>query len=64
MGKLFDDVIRSRYLVMNKANAEEVEGVRVAPLAAVVTNKGANYNDYSLILGQLEGCREDLTVIR
>ena len=37
--RLFDDVRRNRFLVMNRANAAEVEGVRVAPLAAVVTNK-------------------------
>ena len=32
---------------MNRANAAEVEGVRVAPLAAVVTNKVRIINDFS-----------------
>ena len=45
-------------------NAAEVEGVRVAPPATVVTNKVRIINDFSLTLEQLEGCREDLTVIR
>ena len=42
----------------------EVEGVRVAPMAAVVTNKVHIMNDFILTLEQLEGCREDLTVTR
>ena len=44
---LFDDVRRNRCLVMNRANAAEVEGVCVAPLAAVVTNKVRMINDVS-----------------
>ena len=32
---------------MNRANAAEVEGVRVAPLATVVTNKVRVINDFS-----------------
>ena len=45
--KLFHDVRRNRCLVMNRANAAEVEGVRVAPLATVVTNKVRVINDFS-----------------
>ena len=44
--KLFDDVRRNRCLVMNRANAAEVGGVRVASLAAVVTNKVRSINDF------------------
>ena len=45
--KTFDDVRRNRCLVMNRENAVEVEGVRVAPLAAVVTNKVRIIKDFS-----------------
>ena len=44
--RLFDVVRRNRCLVTNRANAAEVEGVRVAPLAAVVTNKVRIMNDF------------------
>ena len=45
--KVFDDVRRNRCLVMNRANAPEVEDVRVAPLAAAFTNKVRIINDFS-----------------
>ena len=44
--KLLDYVRRNRCLVMNRANAAEVGGVRVAPLAAVVANKVRSINDF------------------
>ena len=45
--KLFDDVRRNRCLVLNRAAAAEVAGIRIAPLAAVVTNKVRIINDFS-----------------
>ena len=42
--KLFDDERRNRCLVTNRANSAEVEVLRVAHLAAVVTNKVRKLN--------------------
>ena len=62
--KTFDDVRRNRCLVMNRENAVEVEGVRVAPLAVVVTTNMRIINDFSFDRRIAQGMQGGLTVIR
>ena len=45
--KLFTDIQKNRVLVFEKSSAPQLEGVRVAPLGAVVTQKVRIINDYS-----------------
>ena len=62
--KLFNDLRRNRCLAMNRANAAEVEGVRVAPLAVVVTTNMRIINDFSFDRRIAQGMQGGLTVIR
>lgn len=45
--KLAEDIVRDNCIVLGKAAAPEIEGLRVAPLGAVVTSKVRIINDFS-----------------
>ena len=51
-------------MVINMAYAAEVEGVRVAPLAVVVTTNMRIINDFSFDRRIAQGMQGGLTVIR